>query len=153
MKKTFAGLICALCAACACAAAPKGWTTDFAAAQKEAEKEQKAMIVLFTGSDWCPWCVRLADEILLKKEFASAVQKDFVPVYLDFPQDDSRITPQERKANEALARKYGIRGYPTLLVMDAKGSVKGKTGYQRMTPADYLEHLRKLARKAATTTP
>lgn len=153
-RKTRFALLCALlCAISASAAVPEGWTDDFAAAQKTAEKSRKPMAVLFTGSDWCPWCVRLADEILLKKDFRAASSNDFVFVYLDYPSDESLQTPARRAANRTLLEKYGVRGFPTLLVMDAKGAVLGKTGYRRVSAKEYAEHLRRLSRAASEPNP
>lgn len=148
-KKTRFALLCALLSAISIAAVPEGWTDDFAAAQKAAAKSEKPMAVLFTGSDWCPWCVRLADEILLKKDFREASSNDFVFVYLDYPSDESLQTSARRAANRTLLEKYGVRGFPTLLVMDAKGSVLGKTGYRRTSAKEYAEHLRSLSRSAS----
>lgn len=128
---------------------PKGWTDDFGAAQKTAEKDKKTMLVLFTGSDWCIWCQRLEEQILSKKEFTEEAPKDFVLVFLDFPSDKSKTTPAKMAANRALAEKYGIQGFPTILLMDAKGAVKAQTGFQRLSPAEYVAHLRELAKKDA----
>lgn len=148
-KKTRFALLCALLSSIAIAAVPEGWTDDFAAAQKAAAKSEKPMAVLFTGSDWCPWCVRLADEIMLKKDFREASSNDFVFVYLDYPSNESLQTPARRVANQALLNRYGVRGFPTVLVMDAKGAVLGKTGYRRMSAKEYAEHLRSLSRAAS----
>lgn len=152
MKTVFA-LFCAMLSAIAAAAAPEGWTDDFAAARKAAAKSEKPMAVLFTGSDWCPWCVRLADEILLKRDFREAASNDFVFVYLDYPSDESLQTPARRAANRALLDKYGVRGFPTILVMNAKGEVLGKTGYRRTSAKEYAEHLRSLSRAPSEPKP
>ena len=42
---------------------PKGWSEDFAAAQKTAEKEKKLILLAFSGSDWCGWCVKMDKEV------------------------------------------------------------------------------------------
>lgn len=151
--KTVSAFFCAMLSAIAAAAAPEGWTDDFAAARKAAAKSEKPMAVLFTGSDWCPWCVRLADEILLKRDFREAASNDFVFVYLDYPSNESLQTPARRAANRALLDKYGVRGFPTILVMNAKGEVLGKTGYRRTSAKEYAEHLRSLSRASSEPKP
>ncbi|MCK5682332.1 thioredoxin family protein, partial [bacterium] len=35
------------------------WQTDFAAAKAQAQKENKLLLIDFTGSDWCGWCKKL----------------------------------------------------------------------------------------------
>ena len=144
MKKMLFLFAAAALAVSAFAAVPKGWTDDFEAARKRAEKESKPMLVLFTGSDWCIWCKRLEGEVFSKADFATAIPKEMVAVFLDFPSDESLVTAERRKLNEALARKYGIRGFPTVLLMDAKGKVFAQTGYRPGGPALYVEHLREL---------
>lgn len=138
-------LAAALCAASACAAAlPKGlFTTDFDAAAKRAAAENKPLFVLFTGSDWCPWCIRLENEVLSQKAFADAAAA-FVPVYLDFPNDDARLTPDQARRNRQLAQKYGVRGFPTVLILDGTGVVVAKTGYRKGGAAAYAKHLQSL---------
>lgn len=144
MKKILFVLVAAALAASTLAAVPKGWTDDFEAAKKRAAKESKPMLVLFTGSDWCIWCKRLEGEVFSKEAFTSAIPKEMVPVFLDFPSDESLVTPERRQKNEWLGRFYGIRGYPTVLLMDAKGEVFAKTGYRPGGPEPYVQHLRQL---------
>lgn len=146
MKKILFILAAAL-AVTSLAAVPKGWTDDFEAAQKRAEKEKLPLLVLFTGSDWCPWCVRLEQEIVSKPAFADVVVKEFVPVFLDFPNDESLVKPELRKKNEQLAMKYRVRGFPSVLLMDAAGKVKARTGYRAGGPEEYVKHLRGLLKK------
>lgn len=127
-------------------ALPKGFTDDFAAASTAAEKSGKNLYVVFTGSDWCVYCKRFHAAYLAKDEFASVFAKSFELVYLDFPQKKSLVTDAVRKQNEALQRKYGVDGYPTVMVMNPQGEVlvekarpKGKESV-----ADYfarLEHV------------
>ncbi len=98
-----------------------GWLTDFNAAQEEATKQNKGILALFTGSDWCPPCIRFEKEVARNPQFLDSAQKKFVLLKLDYP----RTRPQPasvRQKNEALLRKYGVGGYPTILLMAADGS-------------------------------
>ena len=125
-------------------AMPAGFTDDFDAALKKAAAENKTVLALFTGSDWCIWCKRLEGEVLSQKAFSDEVGKTFVPVFLDFPNDKSLVKEATLKRNRKLAKKYSVRGYPTVLLLDAKGEVLAQTGYQRGGPEKYLAHVKGL---------
>ena len=127
-------------------AMPAGFTDDWDAAMKKAAVEKKTVLALFTGSDWCIWCQRLEGEVLSKKEFSDEVGKTFVPVFLDFPSDKSLVSKATAKRNQELAKKYGVRGYPTVLLLDSKGEVLAKTGYQKGGPKKYLAHVNGLVK-------
>jgi thiol-disulfide isomerase/thioredoxin len=82
----------ALIAAAAVGIANAGdYLTDFEAAKKKAEADKKPLLVKFTGSDWCPPCIKLNDEVFSKSSFKKAVEKDFVVVVLDFPRKKKNI--------------------------------------------------------------
>lgn len=125
-------------------AMPAGFTDDFDAALKKAAAEKKTVLALFTGSDWCIWCKRLEGEVLSQKAFSDEVGKTFVPVFLDFPSDKSLVKEVTAKRNGELSEKYAVRGYPTVLLLDAKGEVLGQTGYKEGGPEKYLAHLKGL---------
>ena len=125
-------------------AMPEGFTDDWDAALKKASSEKKNVFALFTGSDWCIWCKRLEGEILSKKEFSDNVGKTFVPVFLDFPSDKSLVPEATAKRNKELAKKYKVRGYPSVFILDAKGEVLAQTGYDKVGPAEYLAKLNSL---------
>ncbi len=129
-------------------AMPKGWTDDFDAAKAQAAKEGKLLLVDFSGSDWCGWCKKLDKEVFAKPEFVEQASKDFVLVLIDSPNDKSKLSAKAKKENPKLCKKYKIKGYPTVLLMDAEGKVLGKTGYKDGGPGKYLKHLAKLKKKA-----
>ena len=95
----------------------EGWTADYEAALSQAKKENKSVLLEFTGSDWCPPCKLMAKNVFSKKEFVDAASKDFVLVKLDFPRADRALAEK----NKPLAEKYEIRGYPTIVLADANG--------------------------------
>jgi thioredoxin-related protein len=113
---TFLGV---LLTASAVSAAP--WMTDFAAAQNKAKAENKPMLVLFTGSDWCGYCIQLRRTALSSAEFNSYADQNLVLVEVDFPRRKA-LSPAQTRANEALAVKYQINGFPTLLLFNSSGS-------------------------------
>ncbi|MDP6046951.1 MAG: thioredoxin family protein [Phycisphaerae bacterium] len=121
-----------------------GWVTDFEAAKASAKTDGKYMLVDFTGSDWCGWCIRLKDEVFSKDHFKTEAPKNFILVELDFPRNKGKMTPELIAQNNKLRDKYSVGGYPTILLMDAEGRVFAKTGYQRGGPEKYIEHLNSL---------
>lgn len=122
------------------------WYLNLDEAAKIAEKENKPMLVLFTGSDWCPWCMKLHDEILAQPAFEEFAASALVPVYLDFPNGKPQ-SDAERAANQSAAAKFSVRGYPTIVLLSPDGKEIARTGYQRVSPGQYVEHLKELMKK------
>ena len=146
MKKTLLlTLFAALFAGTLCAATPEGWTADFDAAKKRAEKEKKLLYVLFTGSDWCPWCIKLHKDVLDREAFRKFAGEHFVLVYIDFPRKARTYGPRN---NEVLAKQYGVEGFPTAKVMTPDGKVVREIG-GAMPEKEYLEELAKALPKPA----
>ena len=121
-------------------AAESLWQTDFAAAKAKAEKEHKLLLIDFTGSDWCGWCKKLKKEVFSQKLFQEQAPKDFILVELDFPQK-TKLAEKLTAQNQALAKSYGISGYPSIILADAKGAELARTGYKAGGPQAYLDHL------------
>lgn len=122
----------------------EGWLTDFEAAKKQAAAEKKDILVDFTGSDWCGWCIRLDKEVFSTDAFKA--QKDFVLVMLDFPRR-KELPADEKARNEVLMRQWGVRGFPTIILTNAKGEAYARTGYQPGGPEAYLPHLAELRKQ------
>ncbi len=124
-----------------------GWMTDFEAAQKKAAAESKDLLVDFTGSDWCSWCIKLNKEVISHDAFKKGVADKFVLVMIDFPRDNSAISEAVQKQNAELKEKFQIKGFPTILLLDAQGSPFAQTGYQPGGPEKYVAHLDELRAK------
>ena len=124
--------------------ASEGWETDFAKASAKAKAENKYMVLDFSGSDWCGWCVKLDQEVFSQKAFKEYAQENLVLVLLDFPRDKSKQSDALQKQNEKLKNKFGIRGYPTVYILDPEGKTVAKTGYKDGGPEAYVEHVKKL---------
>ena len=126
------------------ALASEGWLTDLDAAKKQAAAEKKDILIDFTGSDWCGWCIKLDKEVFSTPEFKA--QKDFVLVSLDFPRK-KQLPAEEKARNEALMRQWSVQGFPTIILTNAAGEAYAQTGYQEGGPAKYLAHLAELRKQ------
>jgi len=124
--------------------ADDAWTMDFAAAKAKARAEKKDLLINFSGSDWCGWCIKLDSEVFSKQAFLDEAKKHFVLVVLDFPRDTSKLPQQIRQQNARLAEHYRIQGYPTVILADATGRPYAATGYREGGVEPYLAHLQEL---------
>jgi thioredoxin-related protein len=127
-------------------AAELNWMTDLPKAQAQAKKENKLVMLDFTGSDWCGWCIKLNKEVFSKPEFAAYAKTNLVLVEVDFPRSKTQSAAL-KKANEALGEKYGIEGYPTIIVLNGEGKKVGKLGYMPGGPKAFTAELDKLKSK------
>jgi thiol-disulfide isomerase/thioredoxin len=123
------------------------WSTDFEASRLEAAEEGKSLLLDFTGSDWCGWCIKLRKEVFEQDGFDEGVEEDFVLVELDYPQDKSKQDKEVVEQNAELLKRYPISGYPTILLCDSDGKPYAATGYREGGPEVYLEHLDELLEK------
>lgn len=121
------------------------WETNLNKAADQAMKENKPLLLFFTGSDWCGWCIRLQKEVLKTPEFADWAQKNVVLVELDFPRR-SQLPADIQQQNAQLQQVLEVRGYPTVwLVTPTKKDGKmnlsklGSTGYVAGGPSKWLE--------------
>jgi protein disulfide-isomerase len=110
------------------------WLTNYDEAVKQAKAEKKSILVDFTGSDWCPWCIKLHNEVFSQKDFETWAAKNVVLLELDFPRK-TQLPDDLKKQNNDLLKKYKIKGFPTVLFLDTDGNVKGKSGYMQGGPA------------------
>lgn len=117
------------------------WETNLETALATAKKENKAVLVNFTGSDWCMWCKKLNEEVFSKKEFADYAAEKLILVKIDFPKDIEQ-TVEQKMYNRELAQRFNIEGYPTIVLLNNQGSITGVTGYQPGGPENYVQHLK-----------
>ena len=119
------------------------WETDFELAKQRAKDEKKDMLVDFTGSDWCTWCIKLKKEVFDQPAFQEYAKKHLIMVELDYPR--KKVLPEkEKKQNEELAKKYEIQGFPSVLLFNSNGRKVAQTGYQEGGPEKYIEHVKSL---------
>ncbi|MDC0497507.1 thioredoxin family protein [bacterium] len=119
------------------------WLTDFEAAKARAKAEQKPMLLDFTGSDWCGWCIKLDKEVFSQDAFKAYAAESLVLVELDFPRKNDQ-SAELKAQNQTLKDKYKIRGYPTIIILSSEGELIQRTGYQRGGAGAYIEHIKEI---------
>jgi protein disulfide-isomerase len=129
------------CSQPAAASADGIWVTDFDAALKQAAEQNKYVLVDFSGSDWCGWCIKLDKEVFSQSEFIDYAEENLICVLLDFPRTKPQ-SDEQKAANRALAERYGIEGFPTVLILNPEGKVVERTGYQPGGPGPYVEMIK-----------
>jgi protein disulfide-isomerase len=118
-----------------------GWMTDFEAAQEKAAAEQKPLLLDFTGSDWCVWCVKLEEEVFSQPAFLEYASDNLVLVELDFPKNKPQ-SDELKAQNRALAKKYEIQAFPTILVLSPEGELIKQTSYRPGGAEAYVRHVK-----------
>ena len=125
------------------ASAESSWITDYKKAQEDAKAGKKLMLLEFTGSDWCGWCMKLDKEVFSTPEFQNYASRNLILVKVDFPRQRPQ-TEALKKQNEQLAQKYGIQGFPTIIVLNGQGEKVGELGYMEGGPSPFLAKLETL---------
>ncbi len=118
-------------------------TNDFEATKSAATKNNKHILLIFQGSDWCAPCIKLEKEIIDTEEFKKLSEKDFVIYKADFPRSKKHKLPEEQqKINSDLFETYNKAGYfPYVVVLDSNGKTLGALGYEKSTPQKYFDKL------------
>jgi thiol:disulfide interchange protein len=108
------------------------WKTDFAAAQEQAKKENKLMLITF-HADWCSWCHEMDEQTFSKVEVGKA-SEPFVCVKVDV--DEHRD----------IAKQFGVNPLPYTVIARPNGDiVDSKEGY--LEPEELLPVLTAAAQK------
>ena len=117
------------------------WETNLETALQQAKQENKAVLVNFTGSDWCIWCQRLSNEVFSKNEFEKFADDNLILVKVDFPRNIEQ-SAETKMYNNQLAQRFGIEGFPTVLLFNSQGRLVLRTGYQEGGPEAYVNSLK-----------
>ena len=124
------------------------WLTDFQKAQQDAKAGHKLLVINFTGSDWCGYCVLLDRQVFSRPEFKDYASKNLVLLEVDFPRPGGprwkSLSDAVKKQNEELAAKYEIFGFPTIVVLNGDGKIVGELGYMAGGPTAFIAELEKL---------
>jgi thioredoxin-related protein len=119
------------------------WQTDYSAALQQARKENKPVLLFFTGSDWCGWCKRLEREVFSQKEFAKLAGNEFIFVEIDRPMR-TKLPEKLTMQNEQLVKQFNIEYFPTVVIVSPSGEKLGSTGYQDGGSRAYYDHLKQI---------
>ena len=121
------------------------WHTDLVKAIEISTKEKKPLMLFFTGSDWCGWCIRLQNEVFKMPEFIEWANDNVVLVDIDFPNNKSKQSTELQQQNNLLQQQFSVQGYPTIHFVrpdkiDGKTSLTklGNTGYRAGGPAAWI---------------
>lgn len=123
----------------------QNWQANYQKAEEQARAEQKAMIVVFSGSDWCAPCIKLDRTVWQSESFAKA-SENWVIYKADFPKKKQNQLPNELKAqNEKLAEKYNPNGiFPLVVMIHADGKILGQLSYESISAEDYIQKIKKV---------
>ena len=102
------------------ARAESGWLNDYKKAQEEAKAGNKILLLNFTGSDWCGWCIKFDRDVLSRPQFKEYARNNLVLVELDFPRVKTQ-SAELQKQNRQLARQYEVVGFPTIIALNSDG--------------------------------
>jgi len=115
------------------------WTMDFNAAKEYAKKNKKPILLNFTGSDWCGYCIRMEKTVFSTQTWKDFASKNLTQIFVDFPK--RKTLPANIMAqNKALGAKYQVRGYPTFILLSADGATLGKVNLAA-TPEAFIKSI------------
>ena len=117
------------------------WQTSYDRSLIKAKNENKKIILVFQGSDWCGPCIKLSQEIWSSDYFINYSNKKFVMLQADFPRKKKNfLSDEQQKSNNLLAEKYNPNGYfPFVVIIDKNENLLGEMGYKKTTPEDFIK--------------
>jgi protein disulfide-isomerase len=127
----------------ATARADTTWLTDFEQAKQQAKQDHKLLLMDFTGSDWCGWCILLRKEVFSQPAFQEYAKKNLVLMEVDFPRGKEQ-SKEVRLQNQNLAMQYDVMGFPTIVVLNGEGKPVGVLGYMPGGAGPFISELEKL---------
>ena len=124
----------------------QNWQTSFEESKQLADRENKSIILVFSGSDWCGPCIKLDKNIWKSEEFIAYARDNYVMLRADFPRrKQNQLSAAQQAHNNKLAELYNTNGFfPLVVIFDSKGVYLGETGFKKVTPKKYIEILNAL---------
>lgn len=122
------------------------WHTNYEQAMEVAQRLNRPVLIVFSGSDWCAACIRFKRDVLSKKDFTNFAHQNLVLLNLDFPRRKKNRLPEPIvQKNEGLAAQYNVEGlFPRAVLVDTGGKilVDFKEGFT-MGPEQLVSYLKK----------
>lgn len=117
------------------------WQTSYERSLIKAKNENKKIILVFQGSDWCGPCIKLSQEIWSSDYFINYSNKKFVMLQADFPRKKKNfLSDEQQRSNNLLAEKYNPNGYfPFVVIIDKNENLLGEMGYKKTTPENFIK--------------
>jgi len=119
------------------------WLTDFASSKLKAKAEDKNILLVFMGSDWCAPCIKLEKEIWQTETFQSYALEKLILLKADFPRRNKhKLSDAQTAHNAKLAEAYNDKGhFPMVILLDYEGNVLKRTGFSNKKPEEFIEYL------------
>ena len=121
----------------------QSWKANFEEAKALAVQEDKNILLVFSGSDWCAPCIKLDKVVWQSEDFKKEAEKNWIIYKADFPKKrTNQLTPELTEANKKLAEKYNKNGsFPLVVLLDKSGKVVGMTGFKNVSAIEYIKLL------------
>ncbi len=117
------------------------WNYNFEEAKKLAAEQNKNIVIVFSGSDWCAPCIKLDKNIWQSDAFKKEAGDNWIIVKADFPRKKANtLSKEQTEHNRKLAEKFNLEGsFPLVVVLDKTGKVLGKMGFKNVSPEEYIK--------------
>ncbi len=117
------------------------WTDDYDSALKKARAEKKNLLLLFTGSTWCPPCKMLEREVFSTAEFKKFAKENMVCVLMDYDRQNGWSSKKFAQKHEELSNTYNLRGFPTVVLISYSNlkKVDVSIGLEYKTPEAFIQ--------------
>jgi len=124
------------------------WTQDYDAAVKLAKDKKLPIIINFTGSDWCGWCKLMEKNVFQKEDWKTYAKDNMVMVFIDSPNDKTKVPAKYIQRNEELKNKFKVSGFPTFILLDEDNATQlGKLGAGKdKNPENFISDINNLCR-------
>jgi thioredoxin-related protein len=124
----------------------QNWKTNFEEVQKEATEQNKNILLVFSGSDWCAPCIKLDNVVWKSEDFKLESENNWIIYKADFPKKKAnQLSPELTESNNKLAEKYNKNGsFPLVILLDKTGKVIGMTGFKNISANDYIQLIHSL---------
>ena len=121
------------------------WQPTWEVAVQKAKTEDKKIVLVFSGSDWCIPCIKLEKEVWLNAVFTAYAKEDLILYRADFPKrKKNKLPPVLQEQNQNLAEVYNPKGYfPWVVVLSSSQKKIGAFAYEKLPVSKYIEKIKR----------